>query len=84
MKHTNDATTYTPKNCTHAIVVFITIVKTFTIKAYKYKINDIRHRVSLILLFSSSFPRYHPWYSSDFCDARSSGSSVALVLLTQV
>ena len=40
--------------------------------------NDIRNRVSLISSFSSSFPRYHSWFSSEFCDTRRSNSSVAL------
>ena len=76
MKHTNDV--ITPKSHTYATVVSITMVKTFMIKAYIYKINDVRHRLSLISLFSLSFPRYHPWFSSGFCDARRSSSSVAL------
>ena len=35
MKHTNDVTT--PKNHTHAMVVFITTVKSFTLKVYMNK-----------------------------------------------
>ena len=42
--------------------------------------NNDRCRVSLISLFSLSFPSYHPWFSSEFCDARGSGLSVALSL----
>ena len=37
-----------------------------------------KHRLSLILLFLLSFPRYHPWFSSNFCDARRSSLSIAL------
>ena len=43
-----------------------------------YKTNLCEHRLVLISLFSSSFPRYHSRFSSDFCDARRSGSSDAL------
>ena len=43
-----------------------------------HSLSHVSYRLSLISLFLSSFFRYHPWFSSDFCDARRSGSSVAL------
>ena len=46
MKHTNDVTT--PKNHIHAMVVFITMVKTITIKAYKYKCDLILENDQLV------------------------------------
>ena len=74
MKHTNDVTR--PKNHAHPTVVFIKMVKSFTIK--HTLTNDVKHKLSVVSLFSSSCPRYHPWFSSDFCDARRSSSLIAL------
>ena len=54
MKHTNGV--ITPKNHTHATVVFITMVKAFMIKVYIYKKN-VRHRLSLISLFFLVIPQ---------------------------
>ena len=57
------------KFCVHISPIFSCLVT-----------NNDRCRVSLISLFSLSFPSYHPWFSSEFCDARGSGLSVALSL----
>ena len=43
-----------------------------------HSFSHASYRLPLISLFSLSFFRYHPWFPSDFCDARRSGSSIAL------
>ena len=61
--YTNDVAT--PKNHTHAIVVFIIIAKTFMIKAYKYKMMLTRSFIDFIILVVILPDTIHPWFSLD-------------------
>ena len=71
--HTNDVTT--PKNHTHAIVIFIIMVKTFMIKAYKYKIMLTHSFIDFGILIIILPDTIRPWFSSHIVMQEEAASS---------